>query len=179
MTFSAWIRAAIFVVGSTLVIRHSRPWLRDPGSHGFYRAFAFEFLLALFLINVPAWLRTPFSPLQLAAWLLLMLSALLAVQGFAALRRRGKAAAGIETTTVLVTSGMYGYIRHPLYASLLYLGWGMFLKDVAVPPALLIAAASVSIFLTARNEEIENVAKFGSDYVEYMKKTRRFVPFVF
>ena len=33
-----------------------------------------------------------------------------------------------ERTTKLVTSGIYKYIRHPLYSSLLLLAWGAFFK---------------------------------------------------
>jgi protein-S-isoprenylcysteine O-methyltransferase Ste14 len=173
------LRTAIFLGGSYGIIRMSIPSLGDPRSHGFYRAFAFEVLLALFLVNFPAWLRNPFSPLQIVAWLLLMASAILAAHGFNILRKRGKPTGALETTTLLVTSGIYRLIRHPLYASLLYLGWGMFLKEITVLSAVLVAAASLSIFLTAKAEEAENLSKFGAEYREYMKATRRFIPYVF
>ena len=38
---------------------------------------------------------------------------------------------------------------------------------------------SVFAFLTARVEETEMLSKFGPDYAAYMKRTARFVPFVF
>jgi protein-S-isoprenylcysteine O-methyltransferase Ste14 len=173
------LRVAIFIGGSYGIVRLSLPTLKDPRSHGFFRAIAFEALLALFLVNVPAWVRNPFSPLQLVAWLLLITSAVLAVHGFSILRQRGKPADSLETTTVLVTSGIYRIIRHPLYASLLYLGWGIFLKQPTAMPMVLVAAASLAIFLTARAEENENLVKFGAEYREYMRATRRFIPFLF
>lgn len=171
-------RAAVFVLGSYGIIRLSHPSLVKPRSHGFYRVFAFESLLALFLLNAEAWVRNPLAARQLASWILLMASAILAVHGFTMLRRLGKPSASLETTTVLVTSGIYRYIRHPLYASLLYLGWGVFLRQPTFAAAALTAAASLFLFLTARVEELENLAKFGADYNEYMKATRRFIPFV-
>lgn len=177
--FGLLLRVAIFLGGSYGIIRLSMSSLKDPRSHGFYRAFAFEALLALFLVNVPSWLRNPFSPLQIVAWLMLVASAFLAIHGFTILRQRGKPSGALETTTVLVTSGVYRTIRHPLYASLLYLGWAMFLKAPTVVSTALVAAASLSIFLTARAEEAENLAKFGVEYRAYMKTTRRFIPYVF
>jgi hypothetical protein len=33
-----------------------------------------------------------------------------------------------EKTTQLVTTGVFKYIRHPLYSSLLLLAWGVFFK---------------------------------------------------
>src|SRR3990172_377776 len=173
------VRIGIFLVGSYGIVRLSLPSLRDPRSHGFYRFFAFESLLALLLMNIPAWFHNPISPSQLMSWILLMASAILAIHGFAILRGRGRPSASFETTTVLVTSGLYRYIRHPLYASLLYFGWGVFLKQPLPIPAVLTAAASVMLFLTARSEERENLSKFGADYADYIKKPRRFIPFIF
>jgi protein-S-isoprenylcysteine O-methyltransferase Ste14 len=175
----AWFRLGMFLLGSVGIARLSLESLKDRRSHGFYRAFAFEILLALFLINVPAWLETPLAPLQLASWILLVISAALAIHGLSILRRRGRPASSLESTTMLVTSGIYRFIRHPLYASLLYLGWGIFFKRLTPISTALTAAATLSLYLTARTEERENVYKFGDSYVDYMAKTKRFIPFVF
>ncbi len=74
---------------------------------------------------------------------------------------------------------MYRWIRHPLYASLLCLGWGVCLKRPTALTAFLAVAATLFLFLTAKAEERENVDKFGTDYVVYMKETKRFIPYVF
>ncbi|HEX7972808.1 MAG TPA: hypothetical protein VF498_00230 [Anaerolineales bacterium] len=64
-----------------------------------------------------------------------------------------------------------------LYASLLYLAWGAYAKDPGSPVGIgLAVAASVFLYLTARQEEAENILTFGAKYVEYMKRTRRFIP---
>ena len=84
-----------------------------------------------------------------------------------------------EKTTTLVTTGIYHYIRHPLYSSLLSLAWGIFFKAPTWLGALLAAAATVFLFATARADEAECVRFFGPAYQAYMKETRRFVPFLF
>jgi protein-S-isoprenylcysteine O-methyltransferase Ste14 len=66
-----------------------------------------------------------------------------------------------------------------MYASLLWLAWGVFLKWPTVAAAGLAAVASALLWLTARAEEREDLAYFGDAYREYMERTRRFVPFVF
>jgi protein-S-isoprenylcysteine O-methyltransferase Ste14 len=38
---------------------------------------------------------------------------------------------------------------------------------------------TAAVYLTARTEEAENLAKFGQIYRDYMLKTRRFIPFLF
>jgi len=45
------------------------------------------------------------------------------------LRTVGKPTDQLEATTHLVTNGIYQFIRHPLYASLIYLTWGIFFKS--------------------------------------------------
>lgn len=176
-----------FVVVSAGLIFVSRASLRAPRSHGFYRFFAWESLLALFLLNVRRWFDAPFSPHQIVSWLLLLISLPLVVQGVALLRRRGTANAqrddtpmiGMEKTTVLVTEGIYRYIRHPLYASLLCLGWGVFFKFPSWPGGVLAALATVFLAIMARIEEGENLRYFGQPYRDYMKRTKMFVPFLF
>jgi protein-S-isoprenylcysteine O-methyltransferase Ste14 len=44
---------------------------------------------------------------------------------------------------------------------------------------VLVALASVCLFLTAQADEAECTRFFGPDYKTYMQKTRRFIPFLF
>jgi protein-S-isoprenylcysteine O-methyltransferase Ste14 len=85
----------------------------------------------------------------------------------------------MENTTRLVTSGLYGVLRHPMYASLLYLGTGIWLKGVDLVTTCLAVLNAVALFFTARLEEGEMLAKFGGEYRAYMGRTKRFIPFVF
>jgi protein-S-isoprenylcysteine O-methyltransferase Ste14 len=94
-------------------------------------------------------------------------------------RRNEKALIGIEKTSTLVTTGVYGYIRHPLYSSLLFLGWGTFFKHPSWPGGLLALLATIFLMLTARVEEDENIRFFGTAYQEYMKQSKMFVPYLF
>jgi len=84
----------------------------------------------------------------------------------------------LENTTILIKSGIYHYIRHPLYCSLLLLGTGIMFKD---PGNFQIVAGAVNIialFFTAKIEEKEMLVRFGDQYVEYMKETKMFIPFI-
>ena len=157
-------------------------------SHGFYRFFAFELLSALILLNVPMWFRDPLSARQLVSWFLGAVSIGLAMEGFRLLRVIGRPAPtaarsanlSFENTTTLVTVGAYRWIRHPLYASLLALVWCAYLKNpFAIGGIVLAPIASGFLAATAVAEERENLGNFGAAYAAYMKRTRRFVPFVF
>lgn len=152
--------------------------LRDLRSHGFYRFFAFESILALILLNVEHWFSDPFSPRQIASWLMLLASLFLVGHGVYLLREIGKPSGPIENTTALVRIGAYRYIRHPLYGSLLWLAWGAFLKNLSLPGIALALIATTALIASARAEEAESLRKFGDEYGAYMKTTRMFIPFV-
>jgi protein-S-isoprenylcysteine O-methyltransferase Ste14 len=84
-----------------------------------------------------------------------------------------------ERTSELVTQGIFKYIRHPMYSSLLFLTWGIYLKNPTfflLIPALL---SSVFLYLTALFDEKECIRYFGDKYREYMKTSKMFVPYVF
>jgi len=173
------LKLIVFGVVTLGVILFSWKSLHNRRSHGFYRFFAFESILGLFLINIDYWFREPFSAFQVVSWLLLLLSIIIVVPGFYLLHTAGRPESGIENTTVLVSRGVYKYIRHPLYSSLLFLAWGIFFKNLSILSAGLVFVATAFLVATAIAEESENICKFGADYTAYMKTTRRFIPFVF
>jgi protein-S-isoprenylcysteine O-methyltransferase Ste14 len=174
------IQLIIFAVISASFFVWSWPFFRNPRSHGFFRFFAFESILVLILLNIGGWFQNPLSDHQVVSWILLGASLFMAVHGFYLLGKIGKAKNyNIENTTALVMAGAYRYIRHPLYSSLLFLGWGAFFKDPSVLGIILVLTASTFVTATAKVEEKENLHKFGAAYAEYMKRTKMFIPFFF
>ena len=182
------LRVALFFAASAAILPLSWRSLRDLRTHGFYRFFAFELLLALILLNAPMWFRNPLSARQLTAWFLGAASIGLAIEGFRLLRVIGRprptaaqsANLPFENTTTLVKVGAYRWIRHPLYASLLALAWSAYLKDSLGGGSIgLTLGASGFLVATAIAEERENLKRFGAAYSDYMKSTRRFIPFLF
>lgn len=184
------IRLALFLVSTLALAFVSRRWLLSFNAHGFWRFWLWEADLALLLVafvGLAEWFRDPLSLRQLASWLLLFGSLAVLVPGVLALRtrglpeereRKGEELMPFERTTRLVTSGVYRYVRHPMYASLLYLAWGVFLKRPTWAGVLLVLVATGAAYLTARAEEAENLRSFGEPYRDYMKRSRMFVPYL-
>ncbi len=176
----------VFLICSIVLAYFSRQSLRVPGSHGFYRFFAWECILALFLLNAGAWFRDPFSPVHIISWISLTISGVLVIQALYLLRRHGRPNSrrqdvplfGIEKTTNLVTEGVYRYIRHPLYSSLLFLAWGIFLKDVGWLVGVLALSTTAFLIATAKADEAESIRFFGPAYEDYMKRTKMFIPYL-
>ncbi len=145
-------------------------------------------MLALLLLNIPRWFADWPSWHQLISWPLLMVCIIPFAYGVCALREGGRSDAtqrnspelvGFERTTRLVTDGIYGYIRHPLYSSLFLLNWGIFFKEPSWPGLGLALGASVFLVATARRDEAECIDCFGPDYRRYMQHTRMFIPYIF
>jgi protein-S-isoprenylcysteine O-methyltransferase Ste14 len=173
------IRLIIFTGISIGFITWSWPFLRDPRSHGFFRFFAFESTVALILLNVGQWFQNPLSAYQIVSWVLLGVSLVMAIEGFYLLSKAGKPSKyNIEDTTALVKIGAYRYIRHPLYSSIFFMGWGVFFKVPSILGIILVVATSAFIAATAKVEEMENLRKFGAEYAEYIKGTKMFIPFL-
>ncbi len=181
------IQLIIFIVGTIVIVWASRSSLAQIQTHGFYRFFAWEIILVLFALNVRYWIKDPWSLRQITAWIFLLVSLVLIIQGVQRFRQSGRIdqnrdgpfLAGIEKTTELVTTGIYHYIRHPFYSSLLFLAWGILLKHITLTTAFLTLAATLFLIITARKEETENLEYFGENYRQYMKQTKMFIPFVF
>ena len=181
------IRALIFGIVSVYCMYVSWQNLLRPGMHGFYRFFAWELIAALIALNAPYWMNNPFSSIsQVIASLFLLTSIFLLVHGVYLLKVFGKpdknrtdeGLLAFEKTSRLVTVGVYKYIRHPLYSSLLFLAWGAFFKHLSWFGLLLAVSASLFLVITAKKDEDECLLYFGNTYHAYMQGTKRFIPFI-
>jgi len=170
---------SLFAALSLILLVLAWPTLRTPSRRGPLRFLAFEALLGLIVLGAPDWFVDPFSARQLASWALLAASAALAIHGFVMLHRHGEPESGIESTRQLVERGAYRMIRHPLYGSLLLAGVGAWLKRPIAWGGIVLLVLAVLLAVIARMEEGENLARFGPAYREYMRRTRRFIPWIY
>nr|WP_320115956.1 isoprenylcysteine carboxylmethyltransferase family protein [uncultured Desulfuromonas sp.] len=181
------MRSSLFILISVILLWISRRPLRNFRSHGFYRFFAFEGVVALVLINHPYWFDEPFSARQLLSWTLLISSIVFVVHGVQLLRLVGGRGQrrdmpenlAFENTVKLVEVGLYRFIRHPMYASLLLLAWGAFLKHPLFLTFGLALLTTLFLVATAKVEERENRRFFGDQYQAYCGRSKMFIPFVF
>ena len=173
------LKLFLLVSLSAVVVAASVHSWRRRQVYGVFRFLAFECLVLLIVWNAGHWFREPFSVVHIISWSVLGISTALAVHGVHLLRSTGRAQRRImEDTQAVVETGAYRFIRHPLYASLMFFGWGVFFKGVDMPSAVLALAATGLWVATARFEERLNVRRFGGAYSAYMKRTKMFVPFL-
>lgn len=75
---------------------------------------------------------------------------------------------------ILVTVGVYAYLRHPQYLGLLLVTGGWVVHWPTIPTLVMWPALVIMYFRLARREEHEMMEKFGENYLEYARKVPSF-----
>lgn len=179
-------RLIIFLILSIPVILISRRTIFDYKSHGFYRFFSWECIIWLIATNYKYWFSDPFSINQLFSWIFLIVSAYLVITGVILMKKMGKPKSDrnekslyqFEKTTELIEQGIFKYIRHPLYSSLIFLTWGILLKSTSIELLVVSIISTLFLYLTAIFDEKECIHFFGVKYIEYMKRSKMFIPYI-
>lgn len=93
-----------------------------------------------------------------------------------ALRVHRKAPVSADKIDKLVTEGVYGKVRHPIYSADIVLGWSLFFF---YPDVRFLICAHLLMFvllLWIRMEEKALTEKFGNQYLEYKRKVPKLFP---
>ena len=139
-------------------------------------ASVFAFLVAL---DCVAWLalrgslfgNRPISiTIQIAA-------AILMIWARATFGVRSFHASASATKGELVTSGPYRYLRHPIYAAILYFLWAGIAAHFSVRNLLVGVIASAMLALRMRAEEML-LHRAYPEYAQYAHRTARVLPFL-
>lgn len=83
----------------------------------------------------------------------------------------------IKKDAVLITTGAYRYIRHPMYFSVLIMMLGVVLSKPSVLSFFVYVLLVLTLSLKAKKEEMLWKQR-SSEYKNYMQKTKRIIPFI-
>lgn len=112
--------------------------------------------------------------------LIYIISGIIVIVSRKQLGRYGSGSLVIEDNHKLITKGMYRYIRHPMYLGGLLspIGTGLVFRTLIMPVLVLIL-----YFLVFKHrmdlEERILTSEFGEEYLSYMKRTKRLIPFFY
>jgi protein-S-isoprenylcysteine O-methyltransferase Ste14 len=79
----------------------------------------------------------------------------------------------------IVTDGMYGHIRHPLYLGEMIRNIGFALAAYSLYGLIVILIGNSLLLFRIEIEERMLVEEFRGEYEEYMKRTKKLVPHVY
>lgn len=180
------LKIAVFVLLSLPLIYLSWRTLFNFDKHGLYRFLTWESILWIAVQNHRYLQVEQFNLRLLLSSALLVTSLLVVIWAFLTMRREGKISHQrqddtlftFEKTTTLVTIGIFRYIRHPMYSSLLCLLWGVLLRNLEPGLSLVALFGTLTCVTAALIEERENLDYFGAAYRQYMSRSKRFIPFL-
>jgi protein-S-isoprenylcysteine O-methyltransferase Ste14 len=151
---------------------------KDSGSKLLISAALFASVyIAIMLVNnniatLPAWFFYPGIFLMVPGLLLRQWAIFL-------LGRFFTTTVGVQKNQKVVDYGPYRYIRHPAYSGLLIFGIGLAVALQSWGGILvMLIIFGLAIGYRIHVEEKVLVSELGDDYVQYMKKTKRLIPFV-
>ena len=146
-------------------------------SRGYFYV-AVQFLLIALLFTAPRQ-EEPYGSFSdligLAGVVLIALGAIILVTSFVRLGRSLTANPVPKDDGVLVTSGLYAKVRHPIYFGLLVLALGVVL-DAGWWPQIIIASMLYFLLNIKAQFEEDLLRKKYPEYKAYAQKTPRFFP---
>jgi protein-S-isoprenylcysteine O-methyltransferase Ste14 len=92
--------------------------------------------------------------------------------------RRSFHAAANPTKGDLVTTGPYKYLRHPIYAAVIYFFWASVISYPSLRTVVAVLLITAGLFTRMIIEERFLRATY-EEYAEYAKRSKRIIPFVF
>jgi len=134
------------------------------------------FVVAVLVIIVLV-LRESILAVGLVAIIVQALAVLLMFWARVIFGRRSFHATADPTDGGLITSGPYHYLRHPIYAAVLYFLWAGILSHLSLWNVLLGFLATTGLFIRIFAEERLLTEKYPS-YSEYAVRTKRIIPYV-
>ena len=115
---------------------------------------------------------------QRLAWGLFACAAALGLSGASALGRNLTPFPKPRPDGVLIRRGVYGVVRHPLYAAVLLTAWGWALQWSSGPALGLSLVLGLFLKAKADHEERLLVERFP-DYIKYAREVRQLIPWIY
>jgi protein-S-isoprenylcysteine O-methyltransferase Ste14 len=106
-----------------------------------------------------------------------IVAALLMVWARVTFGRRSFHASAIPTEGGLMTTGPYRFLRHPIYAAILYFVWSGVASHFSLLSCMCGIAATAGLIIRMLAEERMVVAKYP-EFTEYAARTKRVIPFI-
>lgn len=148
-----------------------KQWMK--GGFPYYVAsvlLVFAYLLLWFIDN-PAGIKE----LRYAGWIIFAVGLVLIFLPMFVFRSKGKVKKGKDwtKTSVLVDTGIYSVIRHPLYLGWLLLYLAIIFWSQNWLTIIIGVTGMICVYLISIQEDQRLVEKFGDDYKDYMQKVPR------
>ena len=145
--------------------------LGDAGQLILFFVFLITWILDSFILYRSTFLA---GSIPLAMRLILLSAAL--VVAFYLFRSGHEAVIGEQRPLKIISSGAFGYVRHPLYLGSILVYLGLTVSTASLFCLTLLVVIVLFYNYIAAYEEKLMEAKFGRDYIAYRQNTGRWLP---
>jgi protein-S-isoprenylcysteine O-methyltransferase Ste14 len=139
-------------------------------------------LLSRFVFHKNLFIFTPYahnSFLQLCGVALVVVGLVIAIVARRTLADNWSSNIELKKNHELITTGIYKYVRHPIYTGMTFMGIGSALGLQSIYTALFFIAMETFLIFKMKKEEKLLQKHFPKEYSEYMRKTKSLIPFIY
>ena len=186
LTIACWIIFIVYWTVASTHVKHDRHVKSAWQSSGFAISMALVFLVVVATLAERDILWELFSiyPVVPNSPIIDAIGTVVCATGIAVaiwarvhLGRNWSAEPAIKEGHILVTSGPYRFVRHPIYASLLLAACGSALVGGSIWIVVLITLAGILMYRMIKEERIL-FAEFKQEYFAYKRRTCLLIPFI-
>jgi len=135
---------------------------------------ALQFLFIILLLS-----GTQLKNISLLAYAFLILSIVLVLWAMATMQKsKLRILPEPSPNATLITNGPYHFIRHPMYTAILFGSTGLVIHHFTWLRLSMVIALAIVLIIKLTWEERMLLQKFET-YGEYMKHTKRILPFIY
>lgn len=116
--------------------------------------------------------------LQITSVLLVISGLLFAVMARTAIGRNWSGSITIKEKHELITRGPYRLVRHPIYTGIMAMLVGTAVYYRSTLTFIILIFSSLGLLMKIRAEESLMTKHFGKKYIEYKKRTKVLIPFI-
>lgn len=117
-------------------------------------------------------------PLQILGIFLTFIGLVIAVTARKTLAGNWSSTLDVKEEHKLITTGIYQYMRHPIYTGVLLMLLGTLCAFLSFNEFIIFFCATLLFIFRMRQEEALMTKTFPKDYPAYKKRTKRLIPFI-
>jgi protein-S-isoprenylcysteine O-methyltransferase Ste14 len=146
--------------------------LGDAGQLFFFCLFGVVWVMDTFFLRYTTFLNEyiPSIVRVVVGVAFLIISVYLASTGLVIVFGKGRRNTGV------IREGVFNYVRHPIYLSEILLYFGLLMLSMSLAAALVWLMAIGFLHYISRHEERLLLARFGTDYEQYMRDVSMWIP---
>ena len=152
-----------------------RPQWKPTWKDGILASVGFALFIALIVLCILFYNWAGLDWLLYLGWAILAVGIVLGMMPHSAFQRKGRAREGGRwlQTTVVVDSGVYAVVRHPMYLSFILVILALILICQHWSSPIVGVPLMGYLCIAIRGEDKVDIEKFGDDYERYMQSVPR------